>query len=229
VAAPLAAGTAGSRPWIGPGAAEALAVLGVLVALEVGVAAALPRLSGAAALWTTGAVRGGEIALCLAYWVGRGWELGDLGVIGVRARRGFWVGIQFSAAVAAVVVLGEAAGRLALGRSFLASLAGSGPGPGEWAALLAVGAGVAPLFEELAFRRILYGGLRQRLGPLAAGLAATAVFAAAHLLTARVPWVQAVGGLLFFAAYEVSRSLWAPILVHGAGNLALFLLPLWVR
>ncbi len=229
MAPPVGAGHIGERPWVGPGPGEALAALGVLVALEAGVAAALPGLRGAAALWATGALRAAEVGLCLAYWVGRGWRLEDLGLTGERARRGLRVGVVASLAVAAMVALGEAAGRLALGQSFLASLAGAPPGPGELAALLAVGAGIAPFFEELAFRGLLYGGLRQRLGPLAAGLAATAVFAAAHLLTARVPWVQAVGGVLFFAAYEISRSLWAPILVHGAGNLALFLLPVWFR
>lgn len=215
------------RAWArgGPGPGEALAVLLALVALEAGAVAALPGLGGAAALWATGALRAGEAALCLAYWRLRGWSFGDLGLTGPRAGGGLAWGVAASAAFAAAVALAEGGGRLLAGKSFLAALAGPRPPVDELAALLVVGAGIAPLFEELAFRGILYGGLRKRLGPLPAGAAATAAFAAAHLFTTGVPWVQAVGGLAFFAAYELSGSLWAPILVHACGNLALFLLP----
>lgn len=219
-----------TRAWEGsrggPGPAEALAVLLALAAVEAGAVAAIPGLKGAAALWATGALRAGEGALCLLYWKLRGWRWEDLGLTGPRARPGLAVGIAFCAAFAAASLLTEAGGRLLAGKSLLAALAGPPPPAGELVALLAVGAGIAPLFEELAFRGILYGGLRRRLGPVPAGAAATAAFAAAHLVTTGVPWVQAVGGLAFFAAYEISQSLWAPILVHACGNLALFLLPL---
>lgn len=214
-----------TTPRGGPGPAEALAVLLALVVLEAGAVAALPGLEGAAALWATGALRAGEVALCLLYWKLRGWHWADLGLTGPCVRPGLAVGFAFCAAFAAAALLAEAGGRLFADRSFLAALAGPRPPADELLALLAVGAGIAPLFEELAFRGILYGGLRRRLGPVPAGAAATAAFAAAHLLTTGVPWVQAVGGLAFFAAYEISGSLWAPILVHACGNLALFLLP----
>jgi membrane protease YdiL (CAAX protease family) len=196
------------------------------VVLEAAAAAALPGLGGAAALWATGALRAGETALCLLYWRLRGWGWEDLGLTGPPVKAGLAVGIAFCAAFAGAALLAEAGGRLLADRSFLAALAGPRPPADELWALLAVGAGIAPLFEELAFQGILYGGLRRRLRPVPAGAAATAAFAAAHLFTTGVPWVQAVGGLAFFAAYELSGSLWAPILVHACGNLALFLLPL---
>ena len=56
----------------------------------------------------------------------------------------------------------------------------------------------------------------------------SSVVSLAHSVTARVPWIQAVGGVLFCVAYEMSGSLWAPIIVHLTGNLVIFLLPLWI-
>lgn len=219
-----------ARPWSprGPGPAEAVTVLVALIGLEAAVVTALPVLSGAAAIWSTGVLRAAEAGLCLSYWRARRWRLEDLGLAGRLVGRGLTVGALFSAALGGSVVLAEGAGRLFFGKSFLAALVGPRPSGGELAALLVVGAGVAPLFEELVFRGIFYGGLRRRFGPLTAGAGATGAFAAAHLLSAGVPWVQTVGGLVFFAAYEISGSLWAPILVHACGNLALFLLPLWL-
>ncbi|MDW7709218.1 MAG: CPBP family intramembrane glutamic endopeptidase [Deferrisomatales bacterium] len=219
-----------TRPWErrGPGPAEAFAVLAALAALEAGLFSAKPRLGQAEAIWLTGALRAAEAVLCLVYWRARGWRLEELGLTGTRVGRGLWVGALFSAGLGACVGGVEAAGRLFLGLSPLAALAGPRPPPGELAALLVVGAGVAPLFEELVFRGILYGGLRRRLSPFGAGAVATGAFAAAHLLSPGIPWVQAVGGLVFVAAYELSGSLWAPVLVHACGNAVLFLLPFWL-
>jgi membrane protease YdiL (CAAX protease family) len=137
------------------------------------------------------------------------------------------VGLLACAGMGGAVAATEAAFQLARGISFLALVRGPHPGAGEWLPLLAVGGVIAPVFEELVFRGVLYAGLRRRLPTAAATLAVTALFAAAHLPASGVPWVQAVGGILFCITYELAGSLWAPVLVHTAGNLALFLLPLW--
>ena len=78
--------------------------------------------------------------------------------------------------------------------------------------------GVGPFFEELIFRGFLYGTLRGRLGPTAAGLASAGVFSLVHgyglvgFLT--VFW----SGVAFAWVYEKSGSLWPGVAAHAAGN-----------
>ncbi len=224
----MAHGVAAVTGRRGPGPAEAVAAVVAVVAMDLAIRAVLPEPgSRLEALGRVAAVRTAQLAVGTAWWGWRGWTPGDLGLTGPRARKGLVTGIAWAAgfgtAVAAVEVLGRAAGA----GSFLAAVAGGGPRVAgvHLAALSAVGAGIAPVFEEFLFRGVLYGGLRRRLGPVAATALVTAVFAAGHLATTRVPWTQAVGGILFCAAYERSGSLWAPVILHAAGNLALFLAP----
>lgn len=79
--------------------------------------------------------------------------------------------------------------------------------------------GVGPFFEELVFRGFLYGTLRGRLVPMAAGLVSAGIFSLVHgyglvgFLT--VFW----SGVAFAWIYEKSGSLWPCIAAHGAGNL----------
>lgn len=210
----------------GPGPVEAAGVLVAVVALELAVRPLLPRPASPAAgfLWT-GAVRLLESALCLGYLRLRGWPLADLGLRGPRATPGVRRGVLYALTFAALVAAVELAARLAAGTSFLGRLSGPPLPARALAAVLVAGVLAGPFFEELLFRGVLYGGLRRRLGPATATAAVTVLFAAAHGVTAGVPWVQAVGGVLFCLAYEATGSLWAPLVLHASGNLALFLLP----
>lgn len=207
----------------GPRAPEALGFLAALVGLEFAAARVFPP-----GLWTVGALRLAETGMCFTYWMCRGWTLSDLGLAGPAARGGWTIGIGFSAGVGALVLLAELAGRVLWKASLLRSLA-AGPPTREVVALFVVGGLAAPVFEEVVFRAILYGGMRKHMRALGATALVTILFAGAHAVSAPVPWTQAIGGILFCAAYEVSGSLWAPIIVHSAGNLAIFSLPLWLR
>lgn len=77
----------------------------------------------------------------------------------------------------------------------------------------------APIFEEIAFRGVLYGSLRSRLAPRSAMVVSAALFSALHLYS--LPGFLAVfwSGLVLAYAYERFGSLWPCILVHSAGNL----------
>ena len=86
-----------------------------------------------------------------------------------------------------------------------------------------VGGIVAPMAEEVFFRGILYGFLR-RWGILVALVLSTAAFALTHGLGHGFPVTQAVGGILFAAAYEMEKNLLVPITIHCLGNLAIFAL-----
>jgi hypothetical protein len=86
-----------------------------------------------------------------------------------------------------------------------------------------VGGIVAPVAEELFFRGILYGFLR-RWGIVVALVLSTAAFAFTHGLGHGFPLVQAIGGILFAAAYEIEKNLTVPITIHCLGNVAIFAL-----
>jgi len=77
----------------------------------------------------------------------------------------------------------------------------------------------APLGEEVAFRGVLYAGLRSRFGVVPAAALSAAVFAVAHgygvLGFVAVFW----SGALWAVAYERTGSLWPGIIAHSAGNL----------
>lgn len=77
----------------------------------------------------------------------------------------------------------------------------------------------APIGEEVCFRGMLYGGLRNRLPRLAAALAAGLVFGALHALTGvtAVPPLIAFGVILSLL-YEKTGSIVPGILLHMLNN-----------
>jgi hypothetical protein len=82
---------------------------------------------------------------------------------------------------------------------------------------------VAPIAEEIAFRGVLYGWLRQRFG-VPAGVAISALlFSVAHGIPALIP-ALAVQGMVLALLYERSGSLWPPIITHGTYNAATIIL-----
>lgn len=75
---------------------------------------------------------------------------------------------------------------------------------------------LTPVAEELLFRGVLFGGVRQRLPFVPAAIAATALFTIGHEPQAW-PGVFVLGfGLAL--AYERTRTLWAPIVAHATVN-----------
>lgn len=212
----------------GPGPREALWVLAALVALEAAAVALSSRWVGTTAsevLAFTGVLRLADIGLLMGYWWARNWRLRDLGLLGPRVWTGLSVGMLWSTGFGALVLVAEATARLGAGESLLRLLSGGPLRWGQAALLFSAGGLVGPVFEELAFRGVLYGGLRKRFGAGGATVATAALFAAAHGVTNHLPVVQAVGGVLFCAAYEVSGSLWAPLILHVSANLSIFALP----
>jgi uncharacterized protein len=77
----------------------------------------------------------------------------------------------------------------------------------------------APVSEEICFRGMLFGGLRERLPRLLAALLAGLIFGGLHALTG----VTAVPPLIFFGfvlalLYERTGSVWPCILLHMLNN-----------
>jgi membrane protease YdiL (CAAX protease family) len=78
---------------------------------------------------------------------------------------------------------------------------------------------LAPLFEELAFRGLLFGTLRRKFTWSTSAVLSAAVFAIAHgyglLGFVSVFW----SGLLWAWIYEKTGSLLPSLLAHAANNL----------
>ncbi len=99
-----------------------------------------------------------------------------------------------------------------------------------------VGGVIAPVAEEIVFRGLIFGYLRQMFkhelfgylrhwNVVLAVLVSTALFAIIHFRTA-IPITQIVGGMVFALAYHKTGSLIAPMVIHMLGNLAIFTLSL---
>jgi membrane protease YdiL (CAAX protease family) len=93
-----------------------------------------------------------------------------------------------------------------------------------WAAALA--ALVAPFTEELIFRGFLYGVAKKYCGSLAAMGTTALLFAAIHQNPPAIPALFCLA-LGFTLAYEITGSLWAPIVMHMIYNFAQVAVILW--
>ncbi len=80
-----------------------------------------------------------------------------------------------------------------------------------------VGAGLAPLVEEIFFRGFLFQGLRAKYGWIAGMLISSAIFAIAHLDPASLIPTFILGSLLAYL-YQRSNSIWPGVLLHMAVN-----------
>ena len=82
----------------------------------------------------------------------------------------------------------------------------------------------AGVFEEIAFRGVLFRIVEEGLGTWAALLVSALAFGAAHLANPNATLWSALAiaveaGLLFGLVYHLTRSLWATIALHASWNL----------
>lgn len=83
-------------------------------------------------------------------------------------------------------------------------------------------AGLAPLFEELLFRGLLFSWVRRRFPFLVSAVIAALPHAAMHGDLAAMPALTVIF-VLFAWIYERERTLWAPIAAHAAYNVTVLL------
>jgi len=84
---------------------------------------------------------------------------------------------------------------------------------------------VTAFCEELFFRGLLFGGMRQRLPLWPAAIASGVIFGALHLTAGDlgVALQLSILGTIFAWTYERSGSLWVPISLHLANNTIAFI------
>ena len=105
-----------------------------------------------------------------------------------------------------------------------------GAKPSSWQQIvvfLLVGGVLGPIAEEIFFRGIIYGFLRQ-WGAVIAIVFSTLIFVFTHPLGGGIPVTQLVGGIVFAVAYEKEKNLMVPITIHCLGNLTIFSLSIFI-
>ncbi|WEO77321.1 CPBP family intramembrane metalloprotease [Cryobacterium sp. SO2] len=76
---------------------------------------------------------------------------------------------------------------------------------------------LTPIWEEVVFRALVYGGFRRRFVPIAAALLSAALFAAFHGVPILLPYMLTLGLALAYLR-EFHTTLWAPIVMHVTLN-----------
>lgn len=97
-----------------------------------------------------------------------------------------------------------------------------GGGVGGLLLALLAGGVIAPVAEEVLFRGFLYGGLRSRWGVFWGLVVSSAIFAVIHGFGGVIPPIF-VMGIILALAYELTGSIWPPILLHSAVNSLTFI------
>ncbi|UPM43018.1 CPBP family intramembrane glutamic endopeptidase [Halocatena salina] len=162
-------------------------------------------------------------------WV-RDLDLGWIGLSRPSLKEALWIGLGWIMAFGSVV-----------GLLIVVLLLGLNPGQNQIQGLVAENPDLIPLLivltivligpgEELLFRGIIQGSLRERFGPMTAIILASVIFASAHVgsLTgslgdrAITVGVLLVPSLIFGIAYERTNNLVVPSLIHGLYNATLF-------
>ncbi|MBF0120574.1 MAG: CPBP family intramembrane metalloprotease [Desulfobacterales bacterium] len=93
--------------------------------------------------------------------------------------------------------------------------------------LFIVGGIIAPIFEEIFFRGLIYGYIRQ-WSKILALLISSYIFAMQHYGFSQAPITQIIGGIIFAISYEIEKNLIVPITIHSLGNMAIFALSILI-
>lgn len=84
---------------------------------------------------------------------------------------------------------------------------------------------LTPIVEEMLFRGVLYQALRKHMGAVLGAASSAALFAALHLQFNATPALLVLG-IALTIAFERTRSLYPPMLLHAAYNGVVILLAL---
>ena len=89
--------------------------------------------------------------------------------------------------------------------------------PSQWIFILLLVSLLTPLFEEILFRGLLFGGLRAGWGVWTAGIISALVFSAMHGDPQGLPALTCLGAI-FAYLYQRTGSLWSNIITHSLWN-----------
>lgn len=150
------------------------------------------------------------------------WARQLCGVKAADIGREIAVGLLAAAAFGGLVLAVEFGARFWLADGLIRPLLG-GPPVDQPLLYFVTGCLVAPFVEELFFRGLVYGLLRERFNVALSILLSAVFFASLHGVLAPV---QLIGGLMFAGLYEWRGNVWPGFGLHAAANTGIWLLPL---
>ncbi len=174
------------------------------------------------------AAQDGTLALTLLVLL-RAWPKVGTDDLGIRAPVALGAGLLTGVALwgASLLIANAQASIVGVHPQALVVAAAAQRTPEALALDLVFAAGFVAIVEELFFRAVIFGLLRQRLPFAYAAAGSSVLFAIAHEMTAWIPVFVLGVGLCWL--YERRHSLWTNALAHGTVNavsfLVLFLLP----
>ena len=203
-----------------------VAVLGVFLALATGLVLGIPpaligyRQNGELTTWANVAVQLAEEVgfLLVPLFIAARWGAASvsqaLARLGVRRFRPS--ALQWMAAAVGFYLLCSFAYAVLIGQPHQENIAKAFGVPAVQVLLIVI---AAPICEEVCFRGMLFGGLRERLPRFAAALISGAIFGALHATTgiSAVP-VLIVFGFALALLYEKTGSIIPGILLHMLNN-----------
>lgn len=174
----------------------------------------------------TGILRAIGMAAILGFAFKWGYSLSHIGLSAGRLKKGLKHGLLWCAGFGLAVSISGAILFLSGANplSFFGH-AGSRNTSGIIAYFL-IGCLIGPIVEDMTFIGIIYNSLRARLNPVFSVLIVAGIFAAAHGFISLSLLIQFTGALLFTLSFEFSGSLLAPLIIHCAGNMAIFAIQL---
>jgi hypothetical protein len=200
-------------------------VVGALTYLVLSVAVVLVVLRLTREPSTVVVVTGTGLATLAAAGIALAVRVRSLPALGLRPTTVRWVLLGAAGGLLAwlvnrVVIIGYMAltGDLSNPQEYLASA--SAVFGWEFVGVLAAGAVLVPLAEELLFRGVGYGALR-RYGVAVATVASSLLFGIAHGINVVLP-AAIVLGIVTAVLYERSRSIWPGVLAHVLNNTLVF-------
>ncbi|MBV7294742.1 CPBP family intramembrane metalloprotease [Corynebacterium sp. TAE3-ERU12] len=209
------------RPVSGKDAAILIGAFMLSLVAVAGVAAVLLTIFGSAAvpyvLPLAGAI---QLVLCGIAIRLRGWTIRELGF--VRPAHG-WLRLLWQVPLAWVVALLVTVVVHPLlfdnptdssSKTISASLAA---GPGLAVAVFIVAVVVAPLVEEIVFRRLIYALLERRFGVIVAALGSAVLFGLIHVEPQAILMISFLG-IAMALLVRHNRSLWPSVCLHALNN-----------
>lgn len=200
-------------------------VVGTLAYLVLSVAVALAVLRLTGELGTVAVVTGTGLATLAAAGIALAVRVRSLPALGLRPTTVRWLLLGLAGGLLAwlvnrIVIIAYFAltGDLSNPQESLSSAAAVFGW--EFVGVLAAGAVLVPLAEELLFRGVGYGALR-RYGIGVATVASSVLFGVAHGINVVLP-AAIVLGIITALLYERSRSIWPGVLAHVLNNALVF-------
>lgn len=87
---------------------------------------------------------------------------------------------------------------------------------------------ISPFYEEILYRGFIYNAFRKYMGAKLSIVSNGLLFALVHLPSLDILPVNLINGFIFAWAYEKTKNIYVPIIIHALFNLSLIIIVLYI-